>query len=272
MTIHTEPTAVTLARGVQHHVALVTDDGEMTYGEIHERVQARRAELGSTRRLVMIETAITVEPIITYLAALEAGHPVVLLEQASTLTGATVQSRNELLVSRFDPDVIAMAADGEWVLDERRAGTRHELHPDLALLATTSGSTGSPKVVRLSKNNLLSNAFAISEYLALDIADRAMTTLPLHYCYGLSVLNSHLVAGASVRLNSRSVIDPQLWNDFDAAQATSFAGVPHTFELLEQSDFATRDLSSLRYVTQAGGRLDPARARRFIHLGHVWTN
>ena len=191
-----------------------------------------------------------------------------LVEPASTTNGQASRARSESLVSRFDPDVIAAAEGDHWGLTETRAGTRHDLHPDLAMLATTSGSTGSPKVVRLSRDNLQSNASAISEYLELDVSDRAMTTLPLHYCYGLSVLNSHLFAGASVRLSSRSVVDSELWNDFDAAQATSFAGVPHTFELLEKTDFATRELSSLRYITQAGGRLDPERARRFIHLGH----
>ncbi|GAA1221743.1 AMP-binding protein [Rhodoglobus aureus] len=268
MTVQTEFAALSLSRGAPHHIALVTDDGELTYDDIRGRVEARRDELGSTRRLVMIEAAMTVEPVITYLASLEAGHPVLLVEPASTTNEHASRARIESLVSRFDPDVIAAAEGDNWGLNEARTGTRHELHPDLAMLATTSGSTGSPKVVRLSRDNLLSNASAISQYLELDPADRAMTTLPLHYCYGLSVLNSHLFSGASVRLSSRSVLDSELWNDFEEAQATSFAGVPHTFELLEKTDFATRDLASLRYITQAGGRLDPERARRFIQLGH----
>ncbi|MGV8859021.1 MAG: AMP-binding protein [Rhodoglobus sp.] len=258
---------MTLPQGETHNVALVTDDGELTYGDIRERISARRDELGSTRRLVMIEAAMAVEPVVTYLASLEAGHPVMLVEPASPANGDATHSRIDSLVKRFDPDVFAVSEADSWMLHETRTGTRHELHPDLAMLATTSGSTGSPKVVRLSRGNLLSNASAISQYLELDVADRAMTTLPLHYCYGLSVLNSHLFAGASVRLSPRSVLDPELWNEFEEARATSFAGVPHTFELLEKTDFATRDLSSLRYITQAGGRLDPERARRFIQLG-----
>jgi acyl-CoA synthetase (AMP-forming)/AMP-acid ligase II/peptidoglycan/LPS O-acetylase OafA/YrhL len=268
MTVQTEFAALSLSRGVPGHVALVTDDGELTFDDIRGRVEARRDELGSTRRLVMIEAAMTVEPVITYLASLEAGHPVMLVEPVSTTNEHASRARIESLVRRFDPDVTAAVEDDNWVLNETRSGTRHELHPDLAMLATTSGSTGSPKVVRLSRDNLLSNALAISQYLELEVADRAMTTLPLHYCYGLSVLNSHLFSGASVRLSSRSVLDSELWSDFEAAQATSFAGVPHTFELLEKTDFATRELPSLRYITQAGGRLDPEQARRFIQLGH----
>ncbi|EAR24609.1 hypothetical protein A20C1_11041 [marine actinobacterium PHSC20C1] len=248
-------------------MALVTDEGELTYSDIGERVEARRDELGVTRRLVMIEAATTVEPLITYLASLEAGHPVLLVEPRNQANNQLSRARIESLVNRFDPDVIAAAEGESWALNEMRVGTRHEFHPDLAMLASTSGSTGSPKVVRLSRDNLLSNASAISQYLELSVSDRAMMTLPLHYCYGLSVLNSHLVAGASVRLSSRSVLDAEMWNEFDKAQATSFAGVPYTFELLEKTDFAARDLPSLRHVTQAGGRLDPDRARRFIQLG-----
>ncbi len=267
MTVHTQLAALTLARGARHHVALVTDEGELTYSDIGERVEARRGELGSTRRLVMIEASTTVEPLITYLASLEAGHPVLLVEPNDQANNQPSRARIESLVNRFDPDVIAAAEGESWALNEVRVGTRHELHPELAMLASTSGSTGSPKVVRLSRGNLLSNASAISQYLDLNVNDRAMMTLPLHYCYGLSVLNSHLVAGASVRLSSRSVLDAEMWNEFDEAQATSFAGVPYTFELLERTDFAARDLPSLRYITQAGGRLDPERARRFIQLG-----
>ena len=267
MTVHTQLASLTLARGARHHVALVTDEGELTYADIGERVEARRGELGSTRRLVMIEASTTVEPLITYLASLEAGHPVLLVEPEDQANNQPSRTRIESLVNRFDPDVIAAAEGESWALNEVRVGTRHELHPELAMLASTSGSTGSPKVVRLSRGNVLSNASAISQYLELSVSDRAMMTLPLHYCYGLSVLNSHLVAGASVRLSSRSVVDAEMWNEFDEAQATSFAGVPYTFELLEKTDFDARDLPSLRYITQAGGRLDPDRARRFIQLG-----
>ena len=131
------------------------------------------------------------------------------------------------------------------------------------MLASTSGSTGSPKLVRLSRENLLSNAVAIGDYLELGTADRAITTLPLHYCYGLSVVNSHLVAGASLRLTERSVVDDAFWLDFAEAGATSFAGVPYTFDMLDAAGFAERELPTLRYITQAGGRLDPERARRF---------
>lgn len=264
-----EATGLRLLRGDDADIALVADGRERTFGEIRELVNARGDELGHTRRLVMIEGGNSLEPVVTYLAALEGGHPVLFVEGDA---GRTSEHR-AALIERFDPDVVAAtsrdreAAPSTWRLTERRAGTHHELHPDLAMLASTSGSTGSPKLVRLSRDNLLSNAVAIGDYLNLGTVDRAITTLPLHYCYGLSVVNSHLVAGASVVLSERSVADEDFWNEFVRTGATSFAGVPYTFELLEASGFADQDLGALRYITQAGGRLDPDRVRHFARLG-----
>ena len=253
-----------LAQGRSSETALIAGDATLSYGELQDRVDARQGELGPVRRLVMIAGANEVEPIVTYLGALAGGHAVLFVDGDRTRPAAEEHRRN--LIDRFDPDVIAVDDDG-WSLGERRDGTRHELHPDLALLASTSGSTGSPKLVRLSRDNLLSNAVAIGDYLNLGEGDRAATTLPLHYCYGLSVVNSHLIAGGSLLLTSRSVVDEPFWEDFRAAGATSFAGVPHTFDLLEASGFSEQELPTLRYVTQAGGRLAPDRIERFAAMG-----
>lgn len=263
MPIRSDVAGLRLARGRVQDVALVSDDAALTFGELADRIDARRDELGSTRRLVMIEGGNTVEPVVTYLAALEAGHPVLFVDAGQQHSNV----HRDALIARFDPDVLAGVEDGVWGLGARRDGSRHVLHPDLAMLGSTSGSTGSPKLVRLSRENVLSNAVAIGDYLNLGAADRAITTLPIHYCYGLSVVNSHLAAGASIRLTERSVVEDDFWREFDDAGATSFAGVPYTFEMLDAAGFAERELPTLRYITQAGGRLDPERIRRFARLG-----
>ena len=234
--------------------ALVADGATLSHGELAARVQDRLARLGERRRLVLLECRNDVETVVTYLAALEGRHPVL-------LTGPDCPADD--LVATYRPEVLARGGE----LEERPAHTPAEPHPDLAVLLSTSGSTGSPRLVRLSHDNVRSNAQSIAAYLGITPADRAATSLPLQYCYGLSVLNSHLLTGASVLLTDASVVDERFWTDFAAAGATSFAGVPHTFDLLDASGFADRELPTLRTVTQAGGRLAPDVVRRYARLG-----
>lgn len=257
--------ALRLLAGEPSAPAVVTAEDTLSYAELAERVQARRDELGDGRRLIMVSCANALEPLVTYLAALSAGHPVLLV---AGNRDEPSQERHRLeLLERYNPDVVLTSEGDTWHLAERREGSRHTMHPELALLLSTSGSTGSPKLVRLSRENVRSNAISIADYLDLTPQDRAATTLPMQYCYGLSVVNSHLMAGASLLLTDRSVVEPEFWDEFEAAGTTSFAGVPFTFDLLDSTGFAERELPSLRYITQAGGRLGPDRVRGYARLG-----
>lgn len=221
-------------------VALTWDGGSLTYAELDSEVTAEARRLGDTRRVEPLLMRNDAGSVIRLLGALRARHPVLLL-------GADDADRHDEIATRY-----AHADD---------------LHPDLAVMLSTSGSTGSPKLVRLSHDNLTSNARSIVEYLKITPGDRAITSLPFHYCYGLSVLTSHLTAGAGVALTDLSVADECFWDLAIRSRATSFAGVPYTFDLLDNSGFIDRDLSHLRYITQAGGRMDPAQVANFAALG-----
>ena len=139
-----------------------------------------------------------------------------------------------------------------------------ELHDDLALLMSTSGSTGTPKLVRLSAENLLSNARSIVEYLGITADERAITSLPLHYVYGLSVLNTHLLMGASLALTELACYTGSFWKFFKKTGCTSFAGVPFMYEMLDKLKFANKTApEGLKTMTQAGGKLSPALQEKF---------
>ena len=249
-----------MSRLVEHlrchgdRVAVLTETMSLTYGELAGRITTAAAELGDTRRLVMLETRNDLSTLVHYLGAL-AGDHVVLPVSAGHGHSAVLDS--------YDPDVVI----DETGVHERRRGSAHRLHPDLALLLSTSGSTGSPKLVRLSRCNLIANARAIADYLDVRQTDRAATTLPMSYCYGISVIHTHLLRGAGLILTDRSVVDEEFWTLFHRHHGTSFAGVPYTFEMLERIGFDGIDLPDLRYVTQAGGRLPPERVRSFAALG-----
>lgn len=240
--------------------ALLAAGRTITYAELADRVSRFGRLLGTGRRLVALAAANDVESLVAYLGAMAYGHPLILLP-------ADKPAALDSLVAAYDPDVVVTSSGGQCVVDERRSGSAHELHPDLALLLSTSGSTGSPKLVRLSHANLQSNAESIASYLGITGSDRAATTLPMSYCYGLSVINSHLLRGAGLVLTGLSVVDPCFWESFRREGATSFAAVPYTFELLERVGFAEMDLPNLRYITQAGGRLAPESVRSYAELG-----
>ena len=251
-----------LGLGLADHggrLAIAGCSGSLTYSELAARVDEVAARLGPRPRLVLTAMRPTVEHVVGYLGAMSAGHPVLVTEDDP--------ARIAELVDRFDPDVVLHAAGDDVALEERRATGRHVLHPDLALLLPTSGSTGAPRHVRLSHANVLANAAAIGDYLCLTADDRAITSLPLHYCYGLSVLHSHLLQGAGVVLTDRSVVDRCFWDAFREHGVTNLAGVPYTFEMLERIGFADLALPTLRFVTQAGGPLPPDQVVRLAELG-----
>ncbi len=138
-----------------------------------------------------------------------------------------------------------------------------DIHKSLALLLSTSGSTGSPKFVKISVENLLSNALSISQYLGLRSDDIPITTLPPSYTYGVSIIHSHILAGATIAVTNKTLFDRAFWNFFREARATSFNGVPYHYEMLKKLRFTKMQLPSLRTMTQAGGRMHPDLTREF---------
>lgn len=132
----------------------------------------------------------------------------------------------------------------------------YEIYDELALLLTTSGSTGSPKFVRQSFHNVESNTTAIAKYLKLDSTERPITVLPMYYTFGLSVINSHLEVGATIFLTDKSIMQKEFWLFLKEQQATSISGVPYTYQMLNMLRFTRMDLPYLKTLTQAGGHLN----------------
>ena len=130
-----------------------------------------------------------------------------------------------------------------------------KFYEDLSLLLPTSGSTGSPKLVRHSYRNIEANAENVKNLFGLTEDERAMASLPMHYTMGLSVIASHLKAGATVLLCGKSLLDKGFWSMLKEQHATSFTGVPYSYELLAKLRFFRMDLPDLKIVTQGGGKL-----------------
>lgn len=138
------------------------------------------------------------------------------------------------------------------------------IHPKVKVLLSTSGTTGSPKFVKLSEDNLLANAISITQYLPIKPQDVCPLNLPIHYSYGLSVLHSNALKGGTIVCGLPDILQPEFWEYFSALQINSLAGVPFFYEMLLRTGLLERELPSLSYLTQAGGNLPMGLKTRLL--------
>ncbi|MDH2431299.1 AMP-binding protein [Pokkaliibacter sp. MBI-7] len=229
------------------NVAVISAEGEiLTYQQIASETDTFFPPM-SRKELVLLVADNSPASLIAYLASLRTGRAVML--QPATI-GA---DRLDDLITCYQPDWL-WHAGSLTSLQYDEAG-RSLLHPELAVLLSTSGSTGSPKQVRLSYTNIHANAHSIASYLQLTPHERPLAHLPMSYSYGLSVINSHLLVGATVLLTADSMMERRFWQFCREQQATSLSGVPYHYEMLERLRFQRMDLPALITLTQAGGRL-----------------
>ena len=243
-------------------VAAVDDSGSiLTYGEICD-FSARFAQALPSRTHIFILAENKIGSLLGYTGALSSGIvPLV-------ISAKTEQSLYENLLNLYSPaylwvpeemtDYLGYASTGfaAWGYVLLKTGLKSpELHEDLALLLPTSGSTGSPKLVRHSYRNIEANAFNVLRLFELTENERPMAALPMHYTMGLSVITSHLLAGAMLVLSGRSLLDKGFWQMMREHRVTSFTGVPYSYELLSKLRFFRMDLPDLHTITQGGGKM-----------------
>lgn len=242
----------------------------INYAEL-EKVTDEIAEelLSEHKKLIFLYTTNTILSLQAYIAALKSTDAVLLLDSK---LNEEIRSN---LIDTYQPEIII--SDGRSnikgyekktisVLENcfvREETNGIKIHPALKVLLSTSGTTGSPKLVRLSAENIHSNAESIAQYLEIDENEKPITTLPFNYSYGLSVIDSHLLKGSTIVLTEKTVFFKEFWNDFKKYNCTSFAGVPYTYQMLKRTGFENFDLPSLKTFTQAGGKLNEEMIRFF---------
>ncbi len=251
-------------------IALVEGNRQVSYRELAALADTLSAQLPDGRGMGILAMPSTVDAVALYLGALRSNHQVPLLVQPDTapaLLSALVADYRPEWLALPGPAPVGYATVGSTDILNihlRTAGNDGPApHPELALLLSTSGSTGSSKLVRLSARALASNAGAIVQYLGLTAKDRAITTLPLAYSFGMSILNSHLACGGRVVLSGDSLMTREFWETARANAVTSLSGVPATYEVLRRMGLARLQLPSLRMLTQAGGRLRDELVQHF---------
>tara|TARA_B100000787_G_scaffold159548_1_gene137787 strand:- start:674 stop:2077 length:1404 start_codon:yes stop_codon:yes gene_type:complete len=242
-------------------VALIESNGSiLTYSDLYKNV-SEFTTFFDDKHLVFIIGENNFATIVCYLSAVESGMVPLLLgsminqNQLNNLIDVYKPKYIFQKESRSSNDLNLVSRFGEYGLFIRSKSKSIKLHPNLALLLTTSGSTGSPKLVRLTKKNLISNAKSISEYLDIDSDDRAITSLPYNYSYGLSVINTHLSSGGSLVLTNASMMEGNFWQLINKYSVTSLAGVPYNYEMILRLGIDRLEIPSIKKMTQAGGKL-----------------
>lgn len=260
------------------NIALIDGDSGLfvNYADLQKKIESISSILKTKKSLIFSFCRNTVESVTAYLAALQQEHAICLIDAKMH------HELKETLVMRYRPHFILEPDDEnhDWqgykfynqehlklaIWKTRSTYNSPSLHPDLQLLLSTSGTTGSPKLIRLTSKNIESNAVAIDNYLEINESERAIASLPFHYSYGLSVLNSHLIAGASIVLTRNSIVQKEFWKIFNLYRCSSFAGVPYTYQILDRLKFEHFSVPSLHTMTQAGGKLSDDLILKFSNL------
>lgn len=254
-----------------NNIFLLDDAGQLTYGEFFEI--ADKLFLPLSRGVVAIICDKDRETIIGYGGALRAGIVPLLLDSIAE-EGSLLH-----LIDRYEAEYVWARKDitpngyeeldrfDNQILWRRRSSSGVDtICPDLVALIPTSGSTGDPKTVRLSQQNLTSVTSCIADYLNLDETRRAISLLPLQYSYGLSVLNSIMEARGSYVITDLSPVQRDFWDLVLVHGVTDFSAVPFVFDTIKRMRFSSEILDQLVCVTQAGGHLSPVVTKHFRTL------
>lgn len=262
-------------KAFEKNTAAVDDLGnEIKYRELDELCHSFKNAVGK-RCLIFCMCSNTIGSFIGYVASIQMNIVPLMLDYSmdSSLFQKLVETYKPQFVWQPEESKISdrlrrdeFSLYGYRLFATEFVDSQAVLFEELALLLTTSGSTGSPKLVRQSYTNIRSNTESIVQYLDLSSDERAITTLPMNYTYGLSIINTHLYVGAMLLLTEKAILQKDFWDFFRANEATSFGGVPYTYEMLKKLKFADMEIPSLRTMTQAGGKLGAELHKEFAVL------
>ena len=258
----------------KNSTALILENNKfITYKKLLLSAKKLSRRLDKEKKLIFLIGQNDFETITAYISFINKGHSVAFLD--SKINNIFLKR----LVSLYRPDYIFCNKEkikkissysvflnlNLYILYKRDKNIKNILNKDLMLLMSTSGTTGSPKFVKQSYQNVISNTKSIIKYLGIKKEDTTITSLPISYVYGLSVINTHLFAGAKIVLTNKSMIEKKFWDLIDKFKVNNFSGVPYNYSIIEK--ISQKGLpSSLRYTTQAGGKMNNILINKIINI------
>jgi len=253
------------------NIRLISFDKQQSLFEVSEKSALPNlvnSKLGNERKLVFVEGKNTESFCVLFAFLLRQGIPFLVFPPN------LVRSRIDKLVADYLPTLVITDAktdlysEKEIVISDVKVctfrGNDKYIHPELALMILTSGSTGSPQACKLSYNNILSSSEMISDSLNMVATDTAITTLPPSYIYGLSVIFSHFFVGASIFLQNEAIFSRKFWDELKQIKNSNFGAVPTQYSMLHKIYGEKLNLTGLRYLTQAGGAMT-LELKNFVH-------
>ena len=255
----------------KNKIALVDTNGkECTYNEILKKVDYINSKI-LQRSLILIIASNSSESIVGYISFVRSNHVSILLDKSFKLEYI------KKIIKKYKPNYIFSP---KGYLDEYDKNNKiisleyynliktnykkyKSINKKNLLLLSTSGTTQSPKFVRLSSLNLQNNTNSIIKYLKINSSHITLTTMPMAYSYGLSIINTHMQSGSKIIVNDKSIFDKSFWDKLYKYKVTSLGGVPQFYEQLIKLKFEDKQLPFLKYLTQAGGKLDKTSLKYF---------
>jgi long-subunit acyl-CoA synthetase (AMP-forming) len=238
------------------------DERQEKYTNFNELNFLDFADKGKALAFLYLDNSI--EAITMYWSLIKSKHALCLLDPK---TNEELKAHLEIVYQpKYIYDVTREKLDGYCQLDDlfvKDIPIAYEVSEKLKLLLSTSGTTGSPKLVKLSEDNLIENASSIVDYLPINADDVIPLNLPIFYSYGLSILNSNSIKGGKIVCTKLSIMDQKFWQNLDTFKYTTLAGVPYMYEMLNRIGFLDKEYPSLKYLTQAGGKLNSKLIEKF---------
>lgn len=250
--------------------AIDSNGNKITYGDLCEVVYKYKFTLES-RSVVFLICENSVGALCAYFSCIENKCvPLILSTKIDNgLLNTLMDTYKPAYLWVKSGAIACVEANCEFIASEYKYDlyrTKNDFYPindDLSLLLSTSGSTGSPKLVRHSYKNLVASAKNVASIFDIRIGERALVDLPMFYTMGHSVITSHIYSGATVLLTSLSLLSKDFWSFFSINKASTFTGVPYSYQILKRLKFTEQKWPYLKILTQGGGKMSENLYREF---------
>lgn len=247
-------------------IALITRQGEpISYEELVFRIEVFSSNLDREKSIVLCIVDNSHDFVVAYLSFLNSGVVPILL--SPKLSKSEIESYIQNYKPKYlwvpksscfsHPQYVELYQNDDALFFVSKTYQCVLINKKLTILATTSGSTASKKLVRQSLKNIETNAYAIAKALKIDSHLSTITTLPLNYSFGQSIIHSHFLAGATISLTNHSIIEKKFWELVKEFKIGIIYGVPVTFDIIKNLNINKLKLPDLKAFAQAGGKINP---------------